>query len=207
MLDLPPLDPGIEIAVASRGITNDGLAQTDSIQVVPRAFVRMGRVQIGGQWKNVSSPVAKGIAAAFANATLKIDAFQLTLGAAYKFQTGVRGPADSDAFEFTGAVRRRFGRLGTRIAVVYSADDIGSTKRSLYVEGGPILDIGTAVKISANVGRRQRVGGPDHTVFNGGVSATLGKGLTIEARYHGTAQSELGEPYRGRLVLSARLGL
>ena len=204
MIDLPPPDPGIEIVAASRGMSK-GIAQTDGIQVIPKAFLQIGDVQVGGQWKNVTSPVAKGEGAAFVNATRKLGTLQLTLGAAYKFQTSVRGPTDSDAFEFTGAASRKFGKLGTRVGVVYSGDDFGGTGRSVYVEGGPTLDIGKSVRISANIGRRERVGSPDYTSFNAGASATLFKKLTVEARYYDTAQSDFGEAYHERVVVSGRL--
>ena len=204
MIDLPPPDPGIEIVAASRGMSK-GIAQTDGIQVIPKAFLQIGDVQVGGQWKNVTSPVAKGEGAAFVNATRKLGALQLTLGAAYKFQTSVRGPTDSDAFEFTGAANRKFGKLGARVSAVYSPNDFGSTGRSLYLEGGPALDVGKTVKISANIGRRERVGSPDYTSFNAGVSATLFRKLTVEARYYDTAQGDFGEAYHGRVVVSGRL--
>jgi hypothetical protein len=190
--------------IASRGMSK-GIAQTDGAQFVPKAFVQIGALQVGGQWKNVTSPVAKGEAAVFANATRKLGAFQLTAGAAYKFQTSVREPADSGAFEFSAAATRKFGKLGARVSVVYSPDDFGGTRRSAYFEGGPTLDLSKAFKLSANVGRRERVGSPDYTTFNAGLSAAAHKNLTLEARYYDTAQSDLGEAYHGRIVVLGRL--
>lgn len=206
MWDLPPPDPGFEIVVASRGMSK-GIAQTDGVQVIPKAFLQLGPVQVGGQWKNVSSPVADGEAAAFVNYAPKLGAFQLTLGAAYKFQTNVTGNPDDDSFEFTGAVSRKFGKVGLRAGAVYSPDDLGGARRSLYLEGGPSLDIRKTTRLSANIGRRSRRGGADYTSFNVGFSETLVKKLTVDLRYYDTAQSELGEVYRGRVVVSARLGL
>ena len=43
---LPPPDPAIELFVASRGMTQ-GLSQSDGPQVIPRAYVRFGEVQVG----------------------------------------------------------------------------------------------------------------------------------------------------------------
>jgi len=97
MLDFPPLDPGIEIVVASRGISK-GIAQTEGPQLVARPFVQMGPVQLGSQWKNVSSAVAGGEAAVFANVAPKLGPFQLSMGDAYKFQTGVREPTDDKSW-------------------------------------------------------------------------------------------------------------
>ena len=204
MFDLPPPDPGIEILIASRGMSK-GIAQTEGPQFIPKALVQLGDVQIGGQWKNVTSPVAEGEAAAFANATRKLGGFQVIAGLAYKFQTSVRGPTDSDAFEVSGAINRKFGRVGARVSLVYSPNDFGTTRSSVYVEGGPTLDIGKAVKFSANLGRREREGSPDYSSFNAGVSATPIKNFTLDARYFDTAQGGLGEAYRGRLVVSGRL--
>ena len=62
------------------------------------------------------------------------------------------------------------------------------------------------MKLSANLGRRERVGSPDYTSFNAGASIAPVRNLTIEARYYDTAQSELGEPFRHRFVASLRLG-
>jgi hypothetical protein len=39
---LPPADPGIELTVASHGMSK-GLGQTEGPQIVPRAFARFGR--------------------------------------------------------------------------------------------------------------------------------------------------------------------
>jgi len=206
MWDLPPPDPGIELVVSSRGMSK-GIAQTDGVQLIPRAFVQFGPVQVGAQWKNVSSPVADGEAAAFVNYTPKIGPWQLTLGAAYKFQTNVDGDTDDDSFEFTGSVSRKFGRLGLKGTAIYSPDDLGGTKQSLYLEGGPSYDIDKSLRLSVNVGRRTREGSPDYSSFNGGVSWTLFGKLTVDARYYDTGQGDLGEIYRGRFVISGRLAL
>ena len=44
--------------------------------------MQLGPIQIGGQWKNVSSPVADGEAAAFVNYTAETWAIPLTFAAA-----------------------------------------------------------------------------------------------------------------------------
>lgn len=204
MIDLPPADPGIEFSIASRGISK-GLAQTEGPQVLPKAHVRIGKLQIGGQWKNVSSASADGEAAAFVNASGVLAGFQLSAGASWKFQTGVRGPADSAALELSGAVSRSLGKLGTRLSLVYSPDDLGTTGRSLYGEAGLSLDLGASTRMSASVARRERTGSPDYVAFNGGVTRTLFKGVALDLRYHDTNRSGLGEPYHGRVVASARL--
>ena len=206
MWDLPPPDPGFEIVVASRGMSK-GISQTDGVQVIPKAFLQVDKVQVGGQWKNVSSPVADGEAAAFVNYTPKLGPFQLTLGAAYKFQTNVKGETDDDSFEFTTTVSRRFGKLSMRVSVIYSPDDLGGARRSLYAEGGPSFDLTKTIRLSSNLGHRSRVNGDDYTSFNAGVSKTLFKKMTMDLRYYDTAQGELGEAFGNRVVLSGRLAL
>jgi hypothetical protein len=204
MFDLPPPSPGIEISVASRGMSK-GIAQTEGPQVVARPFVQLGPVQVGSQWKNLSSPVAGGEASAFVNVAPKLGKFQLNLGVAYKFQTGVRGPTDNKSWEFTGNVTRKFGRLSLRVAAIYSPDDLGGAKRSIFVEGGPTLEIGKATRVSAAIGRRERVNGDDYTAFNAGATRTIFKGVTLDARFYGTNKSGLGEFFEDRLVVSARM--
>lgn len=206
MFGLPPPDPGIEISVASRGISK-GIAQTEGPQLVAKPFVQLGPAQLGGQWKNVTSAVAGGEAAAFANVAPKLGKFQLHLGVAYKFQTGVREPTDDKSWEFTGSVSRKFGKVGLRLGTIYSPDDLGSARRSLVIEGGPTVDLGKTTRISAALGRRSRVNGDDYTLFNVGMSQTLFKGFTLDARLYGTNRNDLGENYKERLVISARMAL
>lgn len=205
MFDLPPPDPAIEISVASRGISK-GLAQTEGPQLVARAFLAIGDVQLGGQWKNVTSSVAEGEGAAFMSWQRKFGKVQASLGAILKFQTQVDEPTDDKALELTGSLAPKWGRLGLRVGAVYSPDDLGPTGRSLYVEGGPSYDLAKTVRLSANIGRRQRAGSPDYTSFNAGLTKTVGK-LTLDARYFDTAQGELGEQYGRRIVVSGRLSL
>jgi hypothetical protein len=204
MFDLPPPDPAFEILVASHGMSK-GVGQTDGIQVIPKAWLQLGDVQAGAQWKNISSTAADGEAQAFVSGVRKLGAYQLTAGIAYKFQTGISGRSDADCFEFSGGVSRKWGRFALKLGAIYSPDDIGSAGRSLYVEGGPALDIGKATKVSANLGRRQRVGGADYSAWNLGVTHTVARRLGVDLRYYDTNRSKLDDPYRARLVVSGRL--
>jgi hypothetical protein len=204
--DLPPPDPGIEITVASRGMSK-GIAQSEGPQVVVRPFLQTGPLQFGGQWKNVSAAAARGEAAAFVSANPKMGKFQLQLGAAYKFQTGVREPTDDKSWEFTGSVTRKFGKVSLRMGAIYSPDDLGGARQSLVIEGGPTLEIGTTARISASLGHRSRENGDDYTAFNAGVAKTLYKGVTVDARFYGTNRDDLGVNYKERLVVSAKLAI
>lgn len=205
MFDLPPTDLGVELFAASRGMSK-GLAQTDGPQFIPKAFVQVGSVQVGAQWKNVTSNAAEGEGAAFVNWQRKLGATQLSVGVTFKFQTAIREPTDGNALELNGALSRKLGKIGARISAVYSPDDLGSTKRSLYMEGGPSYDLTKSLRISANLGHRTRANGPDYTSFNAGISTVVGR-LTFDARFYDTSQSELGEIYNERVVVSARLVL
>ena len=206
MIDLPPADPGIEVSIASRGMSK-GIAQTEGPQLLVKPSVKLGDVQIGAQWKNVTSPVADGEGAVFVGWGSEVAGFQLSLQAAHKFQTRVREPADDRSWEFTGNVARKLGRVTLRGSVIYSPDDLGGAKRSVYLEAGPSLDLDKHTKLSASVGRRNRMDGDDYTSFNAGISRVVLKGFTIEARYYGTNRSELGENYEERLIALARMTL
>ena len=200
---LPPPDPGFEISLASRGVSQ-GVVQTDGVQIIPRAFVRIGAVQIGAQWKNVSNPSASGVAALFLRANQTFGETQIDARAAYRIRTGTQASADIGAWEFSGGASRRFGRLGLRINAEYSPKDFESGQ-SLYLEWGSTVDVGQATTISANLGRRERDRGPDYTSFNAGISRLFQQRLLLDGRYHRTNRSELGPRFQGRLVFSARL--
>ena len=203
MFALPPFDPGVELVVSSRGMSK-GIEQSDEPQVIPKIILRIGDVQIGGQWKNVTSTAADGEAAAFANLTHKFGAFAVTAGAAYKFQTNVKMRTDSDSFEFTGGISRTFGRLSLKVSAIYSPNDLGKAKRSLYLEGGPALELTKTLRLSANLGRRTRENGPDYTAFNVGVTKALFHGFSMDLRGYQTNRANLGDIYKRRVVISGR---
>ena len=205
LLALPPPDPGFELVLASQGMSQ-GISQTDGIQVVPRAYVRIGSAQIGGQWRNIRSRSATGVAAFFLKFSGKVGGTQLEAGAAYRVRTGVKTSADSKAWEFSGGARKNFGRLGLRIGAEYSPIEFGDGQ-SLYVDLGPAFDVDQVTKVSVNIGRRERDGGPDYTSFNAGISRVIGRRLTLDARYYRTDRAGLDARYRGRLILSTRLAL
>ena len=202
---LPPPDPAFEFSVASRGMSK-GIAQTDDEpQAVLKASAKSGPLEIGEQWKNVTSTSAKGEAAVFVNVNHAFGKLRLNGGAAYKFQTWVSGNPDADSFEFTTGANAAFGRVSLRAVAIYSPDDLGAAKQSLYLEGGPAFDLTKTTKASANIGRRERDGAPDYTSFNFGLSKTFEKSIVVDLRYYDTAQSDLGRQFKPRVVLSGRV--
>lgn len=205
LLALPPPDPGFELVLASQG-TSQGVAQTDGVQVIPRAYVRIGSAQIGGQWRNIRSRSATGVAAFFLKFSGKVGGTQLEAGVAHRLRTGVKGSTDAKAWEISGGARRSFGRVGLRFSAEYSSKEFENGP-SLYVDMGPAFDVDKVTKVSANIGRRERDGGPDYTSFNAGISRVIERRLTLDARYYTTDRAGIDARYRGHLVLSTRLAL
>jgi len=200
--DLPPPDPGVEIVVATRGMSK-GIAQSDGPQIVAKSSIRLDDVDFGLQWKNISSASANGEGAAFVSVSRKFGLLRLSGGIAFKFQTGIRGRTDSNAWEFTAGANRKFGRVTARINAVFSPDDLGSARRSLFVEGGPTVQLARGWTVTAAIGHRWRVDGANYTAFNAGIAKVLGP-VQLDLRYYDTDRSD-SEIYRRRIVGSARV--
>jgi len=203
-LALPPADPGFEILISSQGMSQ-GLAQTEGIQLFPRAFVRLGNAQAGVQWRNIDSPTANGVAALFAKYGRAIGKGQVDLAVRYRIRTGQRGPGNHTAWEFSGSGRRSFGNVSVQASLEYSADEFGRGK-SLYAEVVPALKL-DRFRISAGLGRRYRERDSDYTSVNLGLSRSVGEHVTLDARYFATDRGDLGERYKRRLIVSARVTL
>jgi hypothetical protein len=202
---LPPSpDPAIEISAFSQGMSK-GLRQSEGIQILVRPEVAVGPLFAGAFYKNITSPTADGEAAVLAGLRRRVGGFDLAASAAYKWNTGARAQADRDCIEFTITASRRFGRLTPRINLIYSPDDLGGTRASLYAEAGASFSPFAGASLSANVARRTRDGGPDYVAFNAGASYAITGNVTAELRYYDTAQSRIGVIYKPRLVASARL--
>jgi len=200
---LPQPHPGFEISIATRGMSQ-GLSQTDGIQIIPRAFVRIGPIQLGGQWRNVSNPAANGVAAFFARVSRRAGGTQIDLGAAYRIRTGTGAHPDSRAWEFSLGARTILGKTALRLSVEYSPREFEHGP-ALYIEGGATFGVGRATSVSVNLGRRESEGGPDYTSFNAGITRIVRQRLSLDARYYETDRSALGARYRGRIILAARL--
>jgi hypothetical protein len=203
MLGLPPPDPGVEIVASSHGMSK-GIAQTNGPQIVTKGSLRFGAIQFGLQWKNVSSPSANGEGWLFVSAAPKLRSLQLNFSIARKFQTRVRGQTDSKSWEFSAGAIRKFGSLSFRVNAIYSPDDLGPARRSLFVEGGPAVQFGKGWTASTALGHRSRQDAPDYTAFNAGVGTAIGR-LQLDLRYHDTNRSRISNAFSRRIVASARL--
>jgi hypothetical protein len=204
MFDLPPPDPSLEIVVASQGISK-GIRQSDGVQFVVRPEMAFGHAYVGLLAKNVTSPVTDAEGQAFVGYRTRAGAFELNASIGYHRQLGVDGPADDDRFEFLVSAARPIGPVMARLSAIYSPDDFGATRQSLYLEGGASVGVFPDATLSANLGRRERSGAPDYTAFNAGGSYTIRRVVTLDLRYYDTAQSGLGEIYGARVVGSVRL--
>jgi hypothetical protein len=204
MFDLPPPDPSIEIVAASRGYSK-GLAQTDDAQFILRGELEFGRVFVAAQWKNLDSNGADGEALVQVGARGSAGGFDLNGGVQYKRLTGLDRATDEDTFEFTGSASRTFGAVTPRVHFVFSFDDLGETRESLYAEAGAALRVSPGTSLSAYVGRRERSRGEDYSAFNAGISQKIGSHVTAELRYYDTAESARGDIYESRVVGALRI--
>jgi hypothetical protein len=203
MFDLPPPDPGIEIVLASQGMSK-GLRQTDGPQLLVRPEIAFGPLYLGAYAKNVTSTTSDGEAGAVVGIRIDAGGFDLSASAALKQAIAPAGGLDNRAVELVAAVSRRIGPVTPRLSVTWSPDDLGSTGRSTYAEAGATLRLASGTNAGGAVARRERDGGPDYNAFNAGVSHRLAGRFTFDLRWYDTDRSGLGEVYRGRLVGSLR---
>ena len=188
MWALPPVDPGFEISVATQGMSK-GLLQSNGPQVVSRGTLKSGPFQLGGQWKNISTNSAKGEASAIAGWSGKAGSFDVGASAAYKVLTSASGSGNRRSVELSANASRKMGRVSLKGSAVFSPDDLGSTRQSLYIEGGPSFDLPAEFKLSANIGHRWRQRSPNYTSFNIGVSRAVLKVLTADVRLSSTSRA------------------
>ncbi|HEY8592489.1 MAG TPA: TorF family putative porin [Sphingomicrobium sp.] len=196
-------DPSLELVVASRGISK-GLAQTKGPQFLARGELAFGSLYVGSYAKNVTSSSAEGEAAALVGVRTKAAGFDLNVSAAMKRAIDPAPGSDKTALEVAGSASRKLGRLTPKLSAVWSPDDVGSTRRTLFVEGGASYAIAKPLSFSAAIGRRERSGGADYTAWNAGFAWTASKNLVLDARYYDTNGGDT-QPYRARGVVSARL--
>jgi hypothetical protein len=193
----------IEFSLASRGISK-GLAQTRGPQFIARGEVSVGSVYVGGFWKNITSTTADGEAGASIGARTKSAGFNLSASATLRIATSGAAGSDNQAFELSGAVSRKVGRLTPQVLVIWSPDDLGAPRRSIYAEASTAYSLSPSTNVSVAVGHRARQNGLDYTAFNAGITQTLGRHVTADLRYYRTDRHHQGYAYQPGLVGSVR---
>ena len=196
---LPPPDPAIEIVLASKGMSK-GLSQTEGAQLVARGELAFDAFFLTALAKNLTAANTEGELQFGAGGRLKLGGFDVTLSASAKRWVDTTGDPDKAAAEFNASASRAFGKITPRMQVIYSPDDLGSTTHSVFAEAGLGWKVHPKLLLSANVGTRQRGGGPDYVAGNLGAALTIHRNLTAELRYYDTNKSNLDEPFEDRVV-------
>jgi hypothetical protein len=200
MPPLPPPVPAFQIAFYSSG-TSKGIAQTRGPQIVGHAEIGMGPVYLAGYLKNITSTTSDGEAGALVGVRTKVSGFNLSASATVRRAINPAPGSDATSLELAASVARPIGSVTPVLSLIYSPDDLGSTKRSIYVEGGASWAIDKQLSASAAVGRRERMIGADYTAWNAGLTWTPVKKLALGARYYDTNGGSQW-PYKSRLVVS-----
>ena len=198
---LGPPDPALEVSLASRGISK-GLSQTDGPQLVVRGELAFRSLVASAYGKNVSSSTADGEAGVSLGFRRRIGSIDAAANATWKRAIDAAVGADANSLEFAGSISRKWGPLTPKLSAAWSPDQLGSTRRSLFVEASTGYKLGKAV-LTAAIARRERSGGLDYTAWNAGLSYSLAGPLLVDLRVHDTNRSG-DQAYRRRLVASAR---
>jgi hypothetical protein len=203
MFAAPPPDPGVEILLATQGMSK-GLRQTDGPQLVARGTLDWGALTLGVQYRNISSPSAEGELWAFASLRAEAAGFQLSGGITAKRWIATSGRPDRGSVELNGAIARGFGPVAARLSLIYSPDELGTGGSSLYAEAGATLRVTAATSLAVGASRRERAGASDYTAFNAGLVHRLSPHVTAELRYYDTDRGGLGAIYGARAVAALR---
>lgn len=202
MPSLSPPVPAIEFDVSSVGMSK-GIAQTRGPQYLARGELAFGPVFVGAYAKNVDSSSYDGEAGALVGVRTTEAGFDLLATAAWKRAIDPAGSANADALEISASAARKLGRAALRLSAIWSPDDLGSTRQTLFAEAGASYRLTGTLSASAAVGRRQRGGGPDYDAWNAGMTWAPARPVSIDLRYYETDGGN-SQPYRARVVLSAR---
>ena len=200
---LPPPDPGIEISIASTGMSK-GISQTDGPQIVARGELAFGDFYLAGLAKNLDSANSGGELQLSTGGRFKLGKADIAVSVAYKRWIDPAEQQDDEAAELVVSASRAFGKVTPRAQLVYSPDDLGSTNHSTYAEVGIGWKPMSSLTLSANVGRRRRGNGVGYAAFNAGLAYAFSRNFTAEARWYDTNKSDVDEPYKRRVVALVR---
>jgi len=151
--------------------------------------------------KNVTAPTWNGETAAIIGVKTKWAGFNIAASATLRQALDAKPGTDSTEPEFAASIARPIGRVTPTLSIIYTPDELGSSKESIYVEGGASYKISKTVTASAGIGRRQRVLAIDYTAWNAGIGWNPSKHFTVDARYWDTDGPSVW-PYKRRFVLS-----
>jgi hypothetical protein len=202
MAALPPPVPVIEFTLASTGMSK-GIAQTTGPQFLARGELGVGAIYVGGYIKNVDASTSDAEAAALVGVRTKAAGFDLAASAAWKRAVDPAPGSDRNALEVSAAASRKFGRVTPKVSVVWSPDDLGGTRSTVFAEAGASYRFSPMFSASAAFGHRTRGGGADYNAWNAGLTWDGLKPLSIDLRYYDTDGGS-AQPFRARAVLSAR---
>lgn len=181
-----------------------GISQTDGAQIVGRAELAFGKIYLGALAKNLTSPSTEGELQLSTGGRFKLGKADVAVSVAYKKWLDTTGRPDDEAAELIVSASRTFGKVTPRVQLTYSPDDLGSTSRSTYAETGIAWKPVSNLTLSANVGRRWRGNSFGYTAYNAGAAYAFGRNFTADLRLFDTNKSDVGEPYKRRLVASLK---
>jgi hypothetical protein len=197
------LAPSGQVSIYSSG-TSKGIAQSKGPQVIGRGEVASGDVYVAGYLKNVTAPTSDAEAGATIGVSKKLSGFNIAASATLRRAVDPTPGSDKTSLELAASVARPMGRFTPIVSVIYSPDDLGSTKRSLYVEGGASYSLTKKLSASAAIGRRDRVIGANYTAWNAGLTWSPSKHLSLDARYYDT-NAGTQWPYQARFVVGGTM--
>ena len=193
--------PTAQVSIFSSG-TSKGIAQTRGAQIVGRADVAVDGVYVAAYAKNVTATWSTGEAGAIIGFKKSVSGFQLGASATLRRAIDAAPRTDATALELAASASYRVGQVTPSLIVIYSPDDLGPGKRSVYVEGGASYAISKHLSASAAIGRRNRIIGAKYTAWNAGVTWSPIKNASFDVRYYST-DGENAWPYKPRFVVGA----
>jgi hypothetical protein len=200
---LPPPVPAFQVSVYSSG-TSKGIAQSKGPQVIGRGELGFGDIYVAGYLKNVTSPSSDAEAGGIIGIRKKLSGFNLSASATLRQSVNPTSGSDATALELAGSISRPIGPVTPSVSIIYSPDDLGSTRRSVFLEGGLSYSLNKQLSASVALGRRDRVIGADYTSWNAGLTWAPAKRVSFDARYYDTNGGSQW-PYKARFVVGGTI--
>ena len=151
--------------------------------------------------KNVTAPTWNGETGAVVGLRTKWEGFNLAASVTLRQAMDARPGTDATAPEFAASIAHPIRRFTPTLSIIYTPDELGASKTSIYVEGGASYALAKGLTASAGLGRRHRILAIDYTSWNAGVSWIASKHLSFDARYWDTDGPSVW-PYKRRFVVS-----